>query len=32
MSENTDDPVYKLTTNSKQLMLINVLTRSTSEH
>jgi len=32
MSEDTDNPVYKLTMNNLQLVLINVLIRSISEH
>jgi len=32
MSEDTDNPVYKLTMDNLQLVLINVLIRSISEH
>jgi len=32
MTENTNNPVYKLTTDNLQLVLINVLIRSISGH
>jgi len=32
MSEDTNHPVYKLTTDSLQLVLINMQTRSIFEH